>query len=846
MQMSRLCFILPSESVEIEPVDHDRVIEIELVDHDQVNVPETKESPRHRHCSTQIAALLRHSVHRFLDSKWLNFWSFCHPNRQNSGSFHDMDGVQFVEKVGGDNPRTFSYAELYIGSNGFSSKEVLGSGGFGRVYKAVLPSDGTTVAVKCLAERGERFEKTFAAELVAVAHLRHRNLVRLRGWCVHDDQLLLVYDYMPNRSLDRVLFRRPESKVLPLSWERRRKIVSGLAGALYYLHEQLETQIIHRDVKTSNVMLDSHYNAKLGDFGLARWLEHELEFEIRTPSMKKFSQFRLAETTRIGGTIGYLPPESFQRRSVTTAKSDVFSFGIVVLEVVSGRRAVDLTYQDDKIVLLDWIRCLADDKNLLEAGDSRLLDGSYKLSEMERLIHIGLLCTLHEPQSRPNMKWVVEALSGHFQSLPDLPSYKSHPLYIAISSSQNSSTSNTRTPTTATATATTETSSPTTTTFGIAATSSNYVTATGETMYVTAENENGETRPSSNWRRQDSRPFLMIETPREISFKELVLATDNFSDSRQVAELDFGTAYHGVLENNEHILVKRLGMKTCPALRARFSNELENLGRLRHRNLVQLRGWCTEQGEMLVIYDYSSNCLLSNRLFFHHDRSVIKWNDRYKIVKSLASAIHYLHEEWEEQVIHRNITSSAVILDSDTNPRLTCFALAEFLTRNEDGHHVVIDKKSATRGIFGYMSPESMESDDATTMADVYSFGVVILEVVTGQMAVDFRRPEVLLVRRVQEFEAKDKPYIELADRRLDGEYNHEELTRLVKLGMACTRSNPKKRPSMKEILRILDGHDDGHFLEEFGQKKEGMEEWKEKNDTSLRLVRRIQALGIQ
>ena len=111
--------------------------------------------------------------------------------------------------------------------------------------------------------------------------------------------------------------------------------------------------MIHRDVKTSNVMLDSHYNARLGDFGLARWLENELEYQTKTPSMKDH-QFRLAETTRIGGTIGYLPPESFQRRSVATAKSDVFSFGIVVLEVVSGRRAVDLTYADDQIILLDF------------------------------------------------------------------------------------------------------------------------------------------------------------------------------------------------------------------------------------------------------------------------------------------------------------------------------------------------------------------------------------------------------------------------------------------------------------------------------------------------------------
>ncbi|PNX87191.1 receptor-like protein kinase S.2, partial [Trifolium pratense] len=142
--------------------------------------------------------------------------------------FHDMDGVQFGVKIGRDNPRIFSYAELFIGSNGFNEEQVLGSGGFGKVYKALLPSDGTLVAVKCcLSEKGKQFDKSFLAELSAVADLRHKNLVRLRGWCVHEDQLHLVYDYMPNRSLDRVLFRKPGNLKgeQPLGWRQREKIV---------------------------------------------------------------------------------------------------------------------------------------------------------------------------------------------------------------------------------------------------------------------------------------------------------------------------------------------------------------------------------------------------------------------------------------------------------------------------------------------------------------------------------------------------------------------------------------------------------------------------------------------
>ncbi|XP_027337133.1 receptor like protein kinase S.2-like [Abrus precatorius] len=812
----------------------------------------------HGACGGQVVTFLHGSFTRLCDTKWWNMNLCQHGARKtkriknNSCVFHDMEGVQLSTKIGRDsnNPRIFSYAELYIGSRGFSDEEVLGSGGFGKVYKAVMPSDGTVVAVKCcLAGKGHKFEKTFAAELAAVAHLRHKNLVPLRGWCVFEDQLYLVYDYMPNSSLDKVLFRRPEKnlKEETLGWLRRVKIVKGLAAALHYLHEQLETQIIHRDVKASNVMLDSHYNARLGDFGLARWLEHELEYEARKASTK-FDHFRMSETTRIGGTIGYLPPESFQRRSIATSKSDVFSFGIVVLEVVSGRRAIDLTYPDDQIILLDWVRRLSDERKLVDARDARLMDGSNKVFEMEHLIHISLLCTLHDPQFRPSMKWIVEALSDMSNKLPTLPSFHSHPMYVSLSSSSETSPSSTKgTGSSSGSGSATENASISNHT----CLNSKYVTATGDTVYVTAEVEPRSSGMSSSksrkiMHRQPS--FPVVETPREIPYKDIVSATDNFSDSKRVAELDFGTAYHGILDGHYHVMVKRLGLKTCPALRQRFSNELKNLARLHHRNLVQLRGWCTEHGEMLVVYDYySARRILSHQLHHHNNgrngcNSVLKWHHRYNIVKSLASALLYLHEEWDEQVIHRNITCSAIILEHDMNPRLGSFALAEFLSRNEHGHHVITDRRKSVRGIFGYMSPEYVESGEATAAADVYSFGVVVLEVVTGHMAVDFRQPEVLLVKKVHEFEMRKRPLEALADIGLNGGYNYKELMRLVKLGVACTRSDPTLRPSTRQIVSILDGNDK-LIMEE---SMESMEEWRLRNACSLSLVKRIQALGIQ
>ncbi|KAL0710606.1 hypothetical protein Bca4012_017584 [Brassica carinata] len=852
MSVDRLCFVLPAESGELKPsVDTPAMAE------------ETKEEEKKsRDCGRQVVSLVGDLFRRLHSSKLVKSLNLCISERDkdsnfleiNDKPFTDMEGVQLSGKIGAENPRIFGYSELYIGSNGFSDELILGSGGFGRVYKAVLPSDGTTVAVKCLAEKkGEQFEKTFAAELVAVAQLRHRNLVKLRGWCLNDDELLLVYDYMPNRSLDRVLFRRPEmsSKFKPLDWDRRGKIVKGLAAALFYLHEQLETQIIHRDVKTSNVMLDSEFNARLGDFGLARWLEHEVEEPEFDPSYDSVSsfrnhQFRVADSTRIGGTIGYLPPESFRKKkTVATAKTDVFSFGVVLLEVVSGRRAVDLSFSEDKIVLLDWVRRLSDDRKLLAAGDSRLPKGSYAVSDMKRMIHLALLCSLNSPHLRPNMKWVIGALSGEFSgSLPALPSFKSHPLYIPLSSLKSTSTSATTTTTTATRT------SPTTSTVSLNASSestpsSNYVTALEDSIYQTAET--GENRYfTNNSRRMMSSKSFVLDTPREISFNDIVLATDNFSDARRVAEVDFGTAYYGLLNRDQRVVVKRLGMTKCPALVTRFSTELLNLGRLRHRNLVMLRGWCTEHGEMLVVYDYSANRKLSHLLFHSQipGNTVLRWKTRYNVIKSLACAVRYLHEEWDEQVVHRNITSSTIFLDRDMNPRLCGFALAEFLSRNDQAHQAA-KKKGSAQGIFGYMAPEYMESGEATTAADVYSFGMVILEMVTGQPAVDYRRKkeDALLVLRIRDLVGyKKKPLEEIADVHLDDEYERREMARVLRLGLVCTRTDPKLRPSISQVVCTLDGSE-RFFKEEGG--KEGDVSRRQMYDSSMLMVRQMQALGI-
>ncbi|GAV70174.1 Pkinase domain-containing protein/Lectin_legB domain-containing protein [Cephalotus follicularis] len=297
-------------------------------------------------------------------------------------------------------PSRLSLSEIRSATMGFHRNRIVGQGASATVYKGSLPS-GDAVAVK-------RFEKAnkinctrnpFATEFgTMVGCLRHKNLVQLQGWCCEGTELLLVYEYLPNGSLDKILHKTGNSSI-SLLWEQRLNIVLGVGSALSYLHEECERQIIHRDVKTCNIMLDAEFNAKLGDFGLAEVYEHSSDTR---------------EATIPAGTMGYLAPE-YVYSGVPTEKTDVYSYGVVVLEVASGRRPVD----DDGTVLVDWVWVLWEKGKLFEAVDSRL-KGKFNDVEMERMLMVGLSCVHPDYEKRPTIKEAVRSLRGE-TPLPLLP-----------------------------------------------------------------------------------------------------------------------------------------------------------------------------------------------------------------------------------------------------------------------------------------------------------------------------------------------------------------------------------------------------------------------------------------
>uniref|UniRef100_A0A7N2N0T6 non-specific serine/threonine protein kinase n=1 Tax=Quercus lobata TaxID=97700 RepID=A0A7N2N0T6_QUELO len=287
---------------------------------------------------------------------------------------------------------TFSYAELKTTTEDFNPDNKLGEGGFGPVYKGTL-NDGRVIAVKQLSVTSHQGKNQFLTEIATISAVQHRNLVKLYGCCIEGDKRLLVYEYLENKSLDQALFGK---RTLNLDWSTRFNICLGVARGLVYLHEESRLRIVHRDVKASNILLDSDLIPKISDFGLA----------------KLYDDKKTHISTRVAGTIGYLAPE-YAMRGHLTEKADVFAFGVVALELVSGRPNSDSSLEEEKIYILEWAWQLHENNREVDLVDSKLSE--FNEEEVKRLIGVSLLCTQASPTLRPSMSRVVAMLSGDIE-----------------------------------------------------------------------------------------------------------------------------------------------------------------------------------------------------------------------------------------------------------------------------------------------------------------------------------------------------------------------------------------------------------------------------------------------
>ncbi|KAK9112718.1 hypothetical protein Scep_020237 [Stephania cephalantha] len=318
-----------------------------------------------------------------------------YPERCGGGSSHgsgDQFGIAAPEVSHLGWGHWYTLRELEDATNGFADENVIGEGGYGIVYRGEL-QDKTLVAVKNLLNNRGQAEREFKVEVEAIGRVRHKNLVRLLGYCVEGAHRMLVYEYVDNGNLDQWLHGDvgPSS---PLTWEIRMNIILGTAKGLTYLHEGLEPKVVHRDVKSSNILIDKQWNPKVSDFGLAKLLGSERSYV----------------TTRVMGTFGYVAPE-YASTGMLNERSDVYSFGILIMEIMTGRNPVDYSRPPGEANLIDWLKTMVSNRNAEGVLDPKM---AVKPSSraLKRALLVALKCVDPDSQKRPKMGHVIHMLEA--------------------------------------------------------------------------------------------------------------------------------------------------------------------------------------------------------------------------------------------------------------------------------------------------------------------------------------------------------------------------------------------------------------------------------------------------
>ncbi|KAI3862948.1 hypothetical protein MKW92_023270 [Papaver armeniacum] len=351
-----------------------------------------------------LAATFAITVCAFFFWKWLAKRRGKHKknveNKFNPGSIIDEPQVENMFGDNSDHLKVYKFEELAIATNNFNEdNNRLGKGGFGVVYKGKL-LDGQEIAVKRLSKGSLQGSEEFKNEVLVISKVQHRNLVRLLGCCIEKEEKMLIYEYLPNKSLDALLFDPTKHELL--DWRKRFLIIEGISRGILYLHRDSRLKVIHRDLKVSNILLDEDLNPKISDFGMARIFagnEHQ------------------ANTRRVVGTFGYMPPEYLMEGKFST-KSDVFSFGVLLLEVVSGKRSSSFHQQETLASLPAYAWELWVDNKTELLIDSKLLCPSTSRMEILRCIHVGLLCIQEFPKDRPSMSAILSMLTSENATLP--------------------------------------------------------------------------------------------------------------------------------------------------------------------------------------------------------------------------------------------------------------------------------------------------------------------------------------------------------------------------------------------------------------------------------------------
>ncbi|KAL3624075.1 hypothetical protein CASFOL_032891 [Castilleja foliolosa] len=607
--------------------------------------------------------------------------------------------------------------------------------------------------------------------------------------------MILVYDYMASGTLSDHLYKlsRASNSSTSLTWKQRLSICIGAARGLDYLHTG--HGVIHRDVKTSNILLDECFIAKVSDFGLAK-------HEDRSKSLQTHI------SKRVKGTKGYLDPHYLHTRKLTR-KTDTYAFGVVLFEILCGRPAVDLSVAEDEHILMIWARDKINEGEVNQIVASSLREEMSPAS-LKTFVGVAERCLRDDPKNRPTMSQVVQqleiALEQHdnkqVSSVANETTSASDDIVSNISDGRDS---------------TSRGQSP------VASTRESYLTSQHEEQrnnravndMLPSVRRATARKPLRFWPldviwnrvKPSKKNHMLTGIWDEVNIRltmydwdMIAAATNQFST--EIGRGGFGSIYKGVLPNGQLIAVKRLSPYSWQGLND-FKNEIHFLPSLQHLNIIKLLGYCIHREEKLLVYEFMENKSLDT--FFRdgqmQSNRLLLWELRFKIIKGIARGVVYLHQDSGLRVIHREIKLSHILLDSEMNPKISDFAIARTLAED----YSELDTRVV--GTLGYVSPEYLSYGKYSFKSDVYIFGISVLQIVSGWRTImhashlGYKN----LPDHAFELWNKGRTY-DLIDESLQGAFPEDEALRCIQVGVLCIQNEPNYRPTMRHVLKMLEG----------------------------------------
>uniref|UniRef100_A0A0E0FFE8 Protein kinase domain-containing protein n=1 Tax=Oryza nivara TaxID=4536 RepID=A0A0E0FFE8_ORYNI len=738
----------------------------------------------------------------------------------------------FLQTYGTSKPTRYNFSEVKKIARRFKDK--VGQGGFGSVYRGELPN-GVPVAVKMLeSSKGEGEE--FINEVATIGRIHHANIVRLLGFCSEGTRRALIYEFMPNDSLEKYIFPCDSNTSQELQVPNKMLGVAlGIARGMEYLHQGCNQRILHFDIKPNNILLDYNFSPKISDFGLAKLCARDQS---------------VVTLTAARGTMGYIAPELYsQNFGEISYKSDVYSFGMLVLEMVSGRRNSDPSVESqNEVYFPEWIYEQVNDsrreRNNETAGHcgimvhsmepkepaindkggehangkvARSADGVHTENRMRgfvaaALLVLSLLLNLHTaasawedkdffkscPPSRcsehgPEIRGSAERILNFSETTVwwnfyDCLQCEQQGGRCAFSSQRNQ-------------------------TFCIrrgshvkviAATSSVAAFVVLLLMVATALYLSLKTRYNEEIHLKVEMFLKTYGTskPTRYTFSEVKKISRRFKV--KVGQGGFGSVYRGELPNGVPVAVKMLENSLGEG--DEFINEVATIGRIHHANIVRLLGFCSEGTRRALIYEYMPNDSLEKYIFSHDSdtsQQLLVPSKMLDIALGIARGMEYLHQGCNQRILHFDIKPNNILLDYNFSPKISDFGLAKLCARDQS-----IVTLTAARGTMGYIAPElySRNFGEISYKSDVYSFGMLVLEMVSGRRNSD---PSVESQNVVYFPEWIYEQVTIGRDLELGREMSEEEkatMRQLAIVALWCIQWNPKNRPSMTKVVNMLTG----------------------------------------